>query len=363
MSGPSATAKPISAKMAVISSIAWLIGWMRPVSTPGSGTGRVTSSASRLSCASSAARLSNTRRAARASVTRSFSALMAAPRSLRSSGASLPSVASSAEIDPFLPSAAMRAASSALSSDALSIAASVSRSRADRSDIPLGLPARPQPFPFRRGEGAGPPGSLIRRHKPVRKDGASFRTPYSATFPKGGKGKNSRGLGQRAFCLLDDRSERGGLGNGEIGQDLAVDLDPRCGEAGNKAAVGQPVLAHRRVDPLNPQSAKLALAVLAVAIGVLHRLVDRGLGGADGVLAPAKETLGGFQHFLVFGVGGYAPFDARHRSNLRERNQPFGRKNFLTLSPSVLNRIDVPRRSRICLGARLIMPWRLPRWA
>ena len=35
MSGPSATEKPMSAKIATISSITWLIGWMRPVSIAG----------------------------------------------------------------------------------------------------------------------------------------------------------------------------------------------------------------------------------------------------------------------------------------------------------------------------------------
>src|ERR1700722_16351277 len=318
---------------------------MRPVSTPGRGTGSVTSSASRLSWASSPARLSTARRATSASVTWSFSALIAAPCAFRSSGASLPSVASSAEIDPFLPSAATRAASRAPSSGAVLIAASVSRSRAERSDIPLGLPARPPAPP------SHPTGRILASPKP--------------SSPSGGEGDKAAlgGLRQRAFRLLDDRSERRRLGNGEVGQHLAVDFDPRRGKAGNKAAVGQPMLTHRRIDALNPQSAKLALAVLAVAIGVLHRLVDRGLGGADRVLAPAKETLGGLEYFLVFGVGGYAPFDARHRSNLRGMVQPFGRKNFLTLSPSVLNRTDVPRRSRICLGVRLIMPCRLPLWA
>src|SRR3954462_9484197 len=33
------------------------------------------------------------------------------------------------------------------------------------------------------------------------------------------------------------------------------------------------------------------------------------------------------------------------------------------LSPSVLNRTRVPRSWRICFLVRLIMPWRLPRWA
>src|ERR1700744_3505899 len=126
-------------------------------------------------------------------------------------------------------------------------------------------------------------------------------------------------LRQSALRLLDDRGEGRRLGDGEVGQNLAVDFDPSRGKAGDKSAVGQAVFTHRRIDALNPQSAKLALAVLAIAVGVLHRLVDSSLGGADRVLAPAKITLGGLEHLLMLGVGGYAPFDARHSSNLREK--------------------------------------------
>src|SRR3979411_391765 len=49
--------------------------------------------------------------------------------------------------------------------------------------------------------------------------------------------------------------------------------------------------------------------------------------------------------------------------NGRERGQAFGKKYFLMLSPSVLNSTRVPRSCRICFLVRLIMPWRLPRWA
>src|SRR5215468_7378316 len=49
--------------------------------------------------------------------------------------------------------------------------------------------------------------------------------------------------------------------------------------------------------------------------------------------------------------------------NCRRRGQPLGKKYFLMLSPSVLNRTVVPRSWRICFLVRLIMPWRLPRWA
>src|SRR3954469_2093645 len=47
----------------------------------------------------------------------------------------------------------------------------------------------------------------------------------------------------------------------------------------------------------------------------------------------------------------------------REGLQPFGRKYFLTLSASVLNRVAVPRRLRICFLVRLIIPCCLPDWA
>src|SRR5258708_29075658 len=39
--------------------------------------------------------------------------------------------------------------------------------------------------------------------------------------------------------------------------------------------------------------------------------------------------------------------------------QPLGRKYRLILSPSVLNRTEVPRNWRIAFLVRLIMPWRL----
>src|SRR3954467_7692018 len=47
----------------------------------------------------------------------------------------------------------------------------------------------------------------------------------------------------------------------------------------------------------------------------------------------------------------------------RVRDQAFGKKYFLILSPSVLNSTRVPRSGRICFFVRLIMPWRLPAWA
>ncbi len=106
MSGPSAIEKPISAKIAASSSITWLIGWMRPGSSRRCAHRQ--GDVERLGGEPRFERrfLEHARGARRAPrSTASFSALMAAPCALRSSGAILPSVASRAEIEPFLPSA------------------------------------------------------------------------------------------------------------------------------------------------------------------------------------------------------------------------------------------------------------------
>src|SRR2546423_696692 len=95
---------------------------MRPVSAGDSRTGSVTSTVSVLSRASSAAPFNASRRAAIAAVTRSFKPLISGPCSLRCSGVMPPSVLSSADTEPLLPSAPTRTASSAASSDAPAMA-------------------------------------------------------------------------------------------------------------------------------------------------------------------------------------------------------------------------------------------------
>src|SRR6202162_5678586 len=174
---------------------------------------------------------------------------------------------------------------------------------------------------------------------------------------------------ERRLGLADDRLERRRLGDGEVGEHLAVDHDAGLAQAGDEAAVVQPERAHRRVKPLDPQRAKGALLSLAIAEGILARLLHRLLGDADRVLAPAVIALGGLEHLLVLGMGCDAALDACHgRSPLKfaercnripaasraSNRQPFGNKYFLMLSPSVLNSTLVPRNWRICFLVRLI---------
>src|SRR5581483_743904 len=232
MSGPSATAKPMAAKIAVSSSVTCVIGCTRPSSAGASRTGRVTSTVSVLSRASSAAVFSASRRAAMAVVMRSLSPLIAGPCALRSSGVMPPSVLSSADTEPLLPSAATRTASSAVSSAAAAMALVSSLSSLPMSDILAGA---------------------LRRQ---------------------------RGLG-----LFHDRLERRRLADGEVGEHFAIDqyaglepLDPQRAEGAlAPLAVTEGVLAgllHRLLG-----DADRVLAAAVIALGGLENFLVLGVRG------------------------------------------------------------------------------------
>ena len=67
--------------------------------------------------------------------------------------------------------------------------------------------------------------------------------------------------GRRGLDLLDELRERGRVVDGDIREDLAVDLDARRTETAHEPRVREPVRPDRRVDPRDPQSAELRLAV------------------------------------------------------------------------------------------------------
>src|SRR5882724_12254145 len=110
---------------------------------------------------------------------------------------------------------------------------------------------------------------------------------------------------QRGLGLFSDRLERRRLVDGEIRQHLAVDRDARLGEAVDKDAIGHAERTNRGIDALDPERAERALLALAIAEGILAGLLDRGLGGADGVLAAAVKTFCRLVDFLVLGVRGH----------------------------------------------------------
>src|SRR6185312_12250446 len=63
--------------------------------------------------------------------------------------------------------------------------------------------------------------------------------------------------------LIHQSLESGGLVNGEVRQNLTVDVDAGLQQPADKSAVGDAMLAARRIDPLDPKSAKIPLLQLA----------------------------------------------------------------------------------------------------
>ena len=75
------------------------------------------------------------------------------------------------------------------------------------------------------------------------------------------------------FGLFGDLPECIGIDHGDLGENLAVELDPRLATARDELVVRQPA-ARGCVDPDDPQAPHVALARLAVAVGVLERMLD-----------------------------------------------------------------------------------------
>src|ERR1700733_772061 len=89
---------------------------------------------------------------------------------------------------------------------------------------------------------------------------------------------------QRLAGAVGKASEGVGVADGDVREDLAVQLDARELEAVDELGVREVVLARRRVDPGDPQPPEVALAVAPVAVAVLVGL-EQGLLGYPVVAA------------------------------------------------------------------------------
>src|ERR1700761_3637225 len=138
---------------------------------------------------------------------------------------------------------------------------------------------------------------------------------YSEPLPSGsGTACLSRQVRPGHF---DQRGERSLVGHGQLGQHAPVDLDLGRLQALDEAVVGDAVGPGGRVDALDPQPPEGALAVLAVAVGVGHRveLLLLGLAVQPGPLAPVAA--GPLEDGAALLLGVRRPLDACHFLLLR----------------------------------------------
>src|SRR5436190_16728961 len=116
----------------------------------------------------------------------------------------------------------------------------------------------------------------------------------------------------RGLRRLGGRAERDGVADGEVGEHLAIELDPGLRAPVHELIVREPVRARRRVDPRDPELPELALPHLPVAIGVDERVLDLLLRVAVVRALAAPVALGLLENLAALLVRGDGTLDAGH---------------------------------------------------
>src|SRR5690606_23275151 len=189
--------------------------------------------------------------------------------------------------------------------------------RASASRTACGPSARNRPVRSRSRRRRSLAAATTRRVRRVKRPacGALTRWDGSATGLGGGAGATGVLGGDGRAGGGDQGVERGGVVDRQVSPVLAVDLD-----SGQAESLDQPVVAHAvgarpGVDPGDPQSPEVTLAVLAVPVGVLHRVQHLLLGLAvePGALAPVP--LGALRDRPALLARVHCPLDACHLSS------------------------------------------------
>src|SRR6516165_4708945 len=118
--------------------------------------------------------------------------------------------------------------------------------------------------------------------------------------------------GQRLPGHLDQRGEGGRVGHRELGEHPAVDVHARDLQALDEPVVGHAVGPGRGVDALDPQPPERSLAVLAVTVGVGHRVEGLLLGLAVQAGPMAPVAAGPLEDDPALLVGVDRPLHACH---------------------------------------------------
>lgn len=95
--------------------------------------------------------------------------------------------------------------------------------------------------------------------------------------------------------LVDDSLESLGMVNGEVGEDLTVDLDALLVDEADELAVGETLETSSCVDTLNPKGAESLLLLLAIPVSIGLTLLPGVLGYGPDVLTTSEVTLSEFE--------------------------------------------------------------------
>src|SRR5690606_35741252 len=121
-----------------------------------------------------------------------------------------------------------------------------------------------------------------------------------------------RGSAQACPGPVNQHLEGLAVADRQIGQHLAVDLDARPLQATDEAAVRQPALPGRGVDPGDPQPAEIPLPLAPVPEGVGQRLEDLFIRRPEGLALATVVAPGELENLLMAAALPRAAPDTRH---------------------------------------------------
>ena len=167
------------------------------------------------------------------------------------------------------------------------------------------------------------------------------------------------------FGEVDQFAECRFVGDGHLGQTLAVEVDGGFFESADKLGIGHIARARGGVDAGDPQSAEVAFAAAAVAVGVLVGAHDCLFGDAiDIVASPAESARAGNQRFVA-AAGGDAAFDSGHGGGScwgvvikKSGGQRYGARRLMRLASAPVTTASSVRRRRLRAVDFLVMMWR-----
>src|SRR4051812_47318206 len=154
---------------------------------------------------------------------------------------------------------------------------------------------------------------------------------------------------RRLAGALGESAEGLGVAHGDVGQHLAVELDPGQLQAVDERAVAHAVLPRGGVDAGDPEAAEVALAVAPVAVRVSVRLHEGFLRPLVGGVGLPAEALGPLERLAALLARVDGALDARHR--------PLLPRSFLTRLRSARESSMSSAKPRLRLGDFFSRMW------
>jgi hypothetical protein len=128
-------------------------------------------------------------------------------------------------------------------------------------------------------------------------------------------------LGNGRLDQSHNRLEALGIGDGHVGEDLAIEFDVGLEQSGDEFAVAEAQRADGGVDARDPEPAEISLSVAAIAVGV-DAGADEVFFGGSGEASTAADVSLRLLEQTIFGPGTGSALGGSHCKTFVFRRKP-----------------------------------------